>query len=152
MNLTVCRSSFRADYNITPIHCLLFASFLMLSFISGSFSMQFFFIDAMSDKNSKFYFTPEERDVFIDFVRENTILYRNKNKGARDVKEKNRLWKQIASQINKKREHMACNRIATTNNSRFSSPFFLRSGNLQEKMVHDERRLLAIHVEIGWKE
>lgn len=59
----------------------------------------------MSDKNSKFYFTPEERDVFIDFVRENDILYKTKHKGAREFKEKNRLWKQIANKINKKREH-----------------------------------------------
>lgn len=59
----------------------------------------------MTDKESKFYFSPEERDVFIDFVRENEILYKNKHKGNQVFKEKNRLWKQIASKINKKREH-----------------------------------------------
>lgn len=60
----------------------------------------------MTDKNSKFYFTPEEREVFIDFIRENDVLYKNKRKGAGDFKEKNRLWKQIASQINKSREQL----------------------------------------------
>lgn len=65
-----------------------------------------YFIEKMTDKNSKFYFTPEEREVFIDFIRENDVLYKNKRKGAGDFKEKNRLWKQIASQINKSREQL----------------------------------------------
>lgn len=129
------------------------------SFWRGQKSSLFFVVAvvfaAMSDKNSKFYFTPEERDAFIDFVRENEILYRNKHKGARDVKEKNRLWKQIGAKINKKRMHRLnyARRLSITvdNGQHFYRFCFCCSGNLQEKVVHAARRFLAIHVEVGWQ-